>query len=260
MNIQALRQKMQARTQAAMAAIPDPQAQNAYRVARSVVGSSVLLVLVFTSLAFATHTWQTFVFSGSMVFALVLAVIGMRQAQRGRTELAMDFVIFASLAQGMVASALYAKIALPVSLIVFALSLVRITQTLSSGPARRAITFSIIGCMVMGSLDIFAPSFQLDVPSLNLIFLGLGGVLILGFSISAIRQFRSYPLHMKLIVTFLLVAFVALGALGFLNDRASRATLAKNADQALVTAASQTASNLDTFISTNLEAIRVEAQ
>jgi putative methionine-R-sulfoxide reductase with GAF domain len=256
MNIQALRQKMQA----TMTAIPNPQARNAYQVARSVVGSSVLLVVVFFFLAFATHTWQTFAFSGSMIVALVLAVIGMRQAQRGQVELAMDFVVGASLAQGIVASALYAKIGLPVGIIVFALSLTRITQTLSSGPARRAIIFSIFGCMIMGLLDIVEPSFQLDVPSLNLIFLGLGGLLIVGFGISATRKFRSYPLHMKLIVTFLLVAFVALGALGFLNDRASRATLAKSADQALVTAASQTASNLDAFINTNLAGVRVEAQ
>ena len=74
------------------------------------------------------------------------------------------------------------------------------------------------------------------------------------------RPFNSYPLSVKLIVAFLVIALIPLGLLTFLNDRATRAALTDAANQALLAAASQTAIGLDTFINTNLDAIRTDAQ
>ena len=74
------------------------------------------------------------------------------------------------------------------------------------------------------------------------------------------RQISNFSLRTRLIVTFLIVALVPLGILGFLNDLATRRALTAAANQSLTAAASQTAAKLDTFINTNLDAIRTEAQ
>ncbi len=74
------------------------------------------------------------------------------------------------------------------------------------------------------------------------------------------RPFHSYPLSVKLIVAFLIIALIPLGLLTYLNDRATRAALTDAANQALRAAASQTAIGLDTFIKTNLDTIRTDAQ
>ncbi|HEY9805197.1 MAG TPA: ATP-binding protein [Candidatus Obscuribacterales bacterium] len=74
------------------------------------------------------------------------------------------------------------------------------------------------------------------------------------------RQFPFFSLRTKLILAFLGVALVPLLLLSWLNKHTAQVTLTNNANQALYTAASQTALSLDAFITANLEAVRVDAQ
>ncbi|MFE1746763.1 ATP-binding protein [Coleofasciculus sp. H7-2] len=74
------------------------------------------------------------------------------------------------------------------------------------------------------------------------------------------KHFQLYTLRNKLIFSFLGVALLPLLLLAFLNQRSTQKTLTNNANQTLLTAASQTALSLDAFISSNLDAVRVEAQ
>lgn len=83
-------------------------------------------------------------------------------------------------------------------------------------------------------------------------------VLLLGYLIA--RRFAHYTLRTKLIIAFLTVALIPLGLLAFSNDQITRKRLTGDANQALLAAASQTATNLDTFINTNLDVIRTEAE
>ena len=70
---------------------------------------------------------------------------------------------------------------------------------------------------------------------------------------------RLDSLRTKLIVSFLVVAIIPLLLLAFLNKRATQQQLTNNANLTLLAAASQTATSIDTFINTNLNAVRVEA-
>ncbi|MBW4489543.1 MAG: GAF domain-containing protein [Trichocoleus desertorum ATA4-8-CV12] len=67
-------------------------------------------------------------------------------------------------------------------------------------------------------------------------------------------------LRSKLIWSFLGVALLPLLVLALLNQRTTQKALTNNANLALLGAASQTALSLDSFIKTNLDAVRVEAQ
>ena len=73
------------------------------------------------------------------------------------------------------------------------------------------------------------------------------------------QKSRVVTLRLKLILTLLAVALAPLLILTLLNKRATEAVLRDNANRELFGLASQTRSNIDTFIDTNLDAVRVEA-
>jgi signal transduction histidine kinase/HAMP domain-containing protein len=67
-------------------------------------------------------------------------------------------------------------------------------------------------------------------------------------------------LRSKLVCAFLFVALVPTVVLTGINRQTTTQALTQNANQSLFAAASQTALRLDSFIQTNLDAVRVEAQ
>jgi len=74
------------------------------------------------------------------------------------------------------------------------------------------------------------------------------------------RLFHLSTLRSKLIFSFLGVALLPLLILSLLNQRVTQKALTNNANDTLLTAASQTALSIDAFVTTNLDALRVEAQ
>ncbi|MEH2131844.1 MAG: diguanylate cyclase [Nostoc sp.] len=63
----------------------------------------------------------------------------------------------------------------------------------------------------------------------------------------------------RLIASFLIVALIPLLLLAFINTQTTEKALTDNAKQALSAAANETANRIDTFIDSNLDAVRVEA-
>lgn len=74
------------------------------------------------------------------------------------------------------------------------------------------------------------------------------------------KPFHLSTLRSKLIFSFLGVALLPLLVLASWNQRTTQQALTKNANQTLFAAASQTALSIDAFITSNMDAVRVEAQ
>lgn len=74
------------------------------------------------------------------------------------------------------------------------------------------------------------------------------------------RSIKFASLRSKLVVSFLVVSLLPIVLLTEVNRQTTTAALTQNANQALFAAASQTALRLDSFIQTNLDTVRVEAQ
>lgn len=70
---------------------------------------------------------------------------------------------------------------------------------------------------------------------------------------------KLYTLRKKLIVSFLIVALIPLILLAAIDKHATEQILTKNAQQSLFAIASQTAVSIDTFITVNLNDVRVAA-
>ena len=73
------------------------------------------------------------------------------------------------------------------------------------------------------------------------------------------RVAKFYTLRNKLIVSFLVVALIPLILLTLINKYTTQKTLTANAHLALFAVASQTATRIDSFFTTNLDNVRVEA-
>jgi len=72
--------------------------------------------------------------------------------------------------------------------------------------------------------------------------------------------FNNLTIRRKLVFTFLVITILPLGLLAYLSNRSSRLALTQAANNAIYSVALETASSIDTFISINLEKIRLEAQ
>lgn len=73
------------------------------------------------------------------------------------------------------------------------------------------------------------------------------------------RLTRFNKLRNKLIIAFLLVAIIPLVLLTVISKNTTQDTLTKNANQSLLAIAQQTAFNIDNFMTTNLNNVRVES-
>ena len=81
-----------------------------------------------------------------------------------------------------------------------------------------------------------------------------------GYRLSKLFRFFDYSLRTKLISAFLVVTLMPLGLLALMNYVNARRVLINEANQRLEAAALQTATNIDAFIQTNLDAVRAESQ
>jgi GAF domain-containing protein/HAMP domain-containing protein len=237
-----------------------PRVHNIFRMALILFGATVIVDLFHFYLAFQLRTWQMFALAWVTFAFGIIMIFSLGAIRRGRSNLGVGLMIGGMLVVIPMASALIADLG-----VVLALSLILLTSTIAAqmSPPKwtsRAIIASVVVGVATLLIDLFGPAYRLVVPELQAFLPAMAGLLVVIYAFFVARQFANYSLRTKLILAFLLVALIPLGILGFSNIRATRKELADVANQSLTAAASQTAAKLDTFINTNLDAIRTEAQ
>ena len=237
------------------------QARNALRVVTVTLGFAVATDILCFALALRTGAWQLFAW-GIDVFGLVVVLLAsIWLIRRGRSVSAI-WLMLGGLAVVVSLTMLWiVGLGLALGLCcVTAISLMAI-QMLSP----RQTGWGFIASVAVGAavllLDVFGSADRLAAPPEMMSLLSVITVLamfVLGFLL--VRHFVNYTLHTKLVIVLLVVVLTSVGLLAFLNNRATRLALTDDANQALFAAASQTATNIDAFINTNLDVIRTEAQ
>jgi GAF domain-containing protein/HAMP domain-containing protein len=134
-------------------------------------------------------------------------------------------------------------------------------QALPPREGGRLVLLGFGAAIVVLLLDLYGPGYRLPVPQLLQIATAVAAVvLVLLYAVLAVRRSLNYNLRAKLIISFLIVVLVSLSVQAYLNDRATRAALTGEANQALFGTASQAAVGIDAFIRANLSDLRTEAQ
>jgi GAF domain-containing protein/HAMP domain-containing protein len=243
----------------------DGRAWSAFLAVLILLGSTVALNLFFVALALRYRTWQGISLAwviGVYVLALVAAALAIR---RGQIALGLGLTIGGALLVFPVISALVDGVGSALSLSLVFLVMTVAAQALSRKQINWVLIVTVVAGLVTLMLDIFGSWFfratsRLTFPEYRILIVVMSvvAVLVCGYFIA--RQFVNYTLHTKLILAFLIVALIPLSLLAFLNERTARVRLTAEANRSLLAAASQTAANLDSFVSSNLDIVGVEAQ
>jgi putative methionine-R-sulfoxide reductase with GAF domain len=90
--------------------------------------------------------------------------------------------------------------------------------------------------------------------------LGIGVLFGVAFAIVVFFQITQGSIRARLIYSFLMVTIIPLTAIALFNDRSTRTAFTEDANQALLSAASQIAAQVDSFVENRLNIVRSEAQ
>ncbi len=189
----------------------------------------------------------------------IVAAIAAWLSRRGRANLGIT--LFISVFCGLMALA-------PLSVAGMGLMFAAMVIVLSTGIALATLPPALAGRMIVLSfgvgffivlLDLFGPAGR-PAPSnpIASMVIVIGLVIIYGFIMA--RQFTNFSLRTKLIIGFVATGMLAAGIIAFATNYLTRQSLTDNANQALLAAANQTAATLDTFIVTNQDYLRTQAQ
>jgi len=132
-------------------------------------------------------------------------------------------------------------------------------------PQREARLKAIFSAVLSGIAIVLTDQFfPLPRPAMPLAMaLGIGSVIALvgiAFFTYYLRNFYSIPLRARLVAAFLFVTLLSTAILGIINLRALQTNLTQRAEDQLQTTAAQSAAEVDNFIQTNLDILRIEAQ
>jgi|GEM_PF-2511014 len=236
-------------------------ARNAFRIAMALLTSTSLLLPTYAYLSFKTGAWQ---YRAEFILLAIFGCIvvgGAWLSRQGRSDLGIKLIIGAVLFVGLGGSLLFYGLGLIVGLGLVLIPAIIAGQTLSPRGAGRAFLAGLAAGALALVLDLYGPPDRLASPEGLQVFLPIvTGLLVLILAVFMTRQISHYPLRIKLVTAFWLVALVPLSVVGFLNDRTARATLTEVANQALLTSASQTADGVDTFLKNNLADIQTAAE
>lgn len=190
------------------------KARNAYRVAIVLTVITALALPGDFGIFFQTGHWQELLNALGATLLGVGCALGALFCRRGQIEQGMG-ILLAGIVIACDGSALVLPNGLILALIVFLVSIGTVAQTMTSQAAYRTLIFTIVGCVIMGLLYIYPPAFQQTQAGATSSILTTGGVVIGIFALVVAWQFRSYLLHIKLIIIFMVVALVPAGVVAY---------------------------------------------
>lgn len=235
------------------------KAQSAYRSSLLLAMAASVAVPFYMFLAVRAHAWQVYVSLAALVGFAVAAWISTRLCRQGQTIEGMWVLIITNMLAALAVSAVIANIGVPLGIATFLAILQLSTQYLPARVSFRAIVLVTIAAIGMGMLDYVPLNFQYEVPFLQAATFAITGLILVLYAIAVVRQFSTLPFRNKLLLSFLLVTFVSVALVSYFTAQRARQALIDSANQSLLAAATQTAISLDTFITNNKDAIRIEA-
>lgn len=226
----------------------------------SILGiASAFNTLFYIFLFWQTRSWQSILLMLFGFVAVLLPLVTRRLVARNQVATAALVLLGFLMVAGLAASLLIANLGLVVGLLVILLIVLSGSQMLPPKQFNRVFILGILVALASQIIDLLQLPTQLAPAAIQAFVPLLGGIIIVVFAVLVIRQFNSFPLPTKLIVTFLAVVLIPLSLISLLNSRASRIALTAQANQTLRGSATQTALGIDAFITGNLDAVRTEA-
>ena len=225
-----------------------------------VLASAIATTIALAFLTLRIDGWQIGALALCAGLVTVAALGALYLNQRERPNEAILLILASLMVAAPVISLFLAKSGLLAGMTLVLVTLTVGTQTLPARWTTALLISSMVVAALSRAIELIAPSTQITLEGAQA-YTPLANLLLgTAFGFIIVRQFNHYMLSHKLMIVFVSLLLAASGAQTFFTERDTRQALREAANQALYGAASQTAASLDSFIITNLDAIRTEAQ
>jgi len=214
-------------------------------------------------LAATQRTWQLFVVAGVVLAFGVVDVLGLLLARRGRGTLGLWLTVLMFLITDIVIGSVISGLGIALGLIAPILTIAMVSNALPRRQAWDAVLAGVAAGIIIATTDLLgAPylPFRSPVPVLQTFTPIVATVLTAIYAVYLVRLLADYSLRAKLIIAFLAVTLLPLGALAAVDYNATQKALTDAANQALLGAAVQTASSIDTFLDNTRGVVLSESQ
>lgn len=234
---------------------------------RNTIRTGLLLFLIgvptnlfYYYLAYQNNAQQLYLLVHGVNVIILGTILGIFSAQRGRPTLGALLYLIPLTAIFPFASALISGLGVVLGVAVAILTGVIAIQILPSRLSGRAIVYGIAAGLAALFIDLYDlfPN-RLNLPALNAFIPFISGLLLVTFGVSIVRQFRNYSLRTKLVTAFLLMAFIPLGFVFYLNSQNTERILNEDANARLQGISVETADTIDNFIARGLKNVEIAA-
>lgn len=238
--------------------------RNAIRMALVTFGAATPAFLMYLFLGWRLGDWQFFALAVDVAVFLVIAPFCLLLFRRDKLYLGLTILCTTILLVVLIGGMLVAGLGVVLGLAVIAVMPLLITQLMLPPRYTKLMLGASIATGILSVLLDFYwpfPGARLAVPAqirTLFTFITIGGVALPFFFIA--RQFRDYTLRTKLILVAVLVSLIPVVLIsGRFNARIAHLA-GESANLSLHSAAQQTATRLDTFITSNLIHLGVETE
>lgn len=223
--------------------------------------TAVTLTVITIFVLYTIQREQTSVYEVAYLTGMlaVAAILSLGLSYRGQTGSGIGIML-----GGMLVLTFLLPYLAPRQVIAPALASIIMVTTIASAtlPAAWALRAGILAA-AMGLFaviaDLFTPAgFGIQGPSTGNLPVSAGLVAI--YTIIVLRRYGSYNLRTKILVAFVFVAFVPLAILGTYNFISTQRQIQAQGQQSLSELAQTAAAQADTYLQTQLDNLRIEAQ
>ena len=235
------------------------RARNAFRISAILVAVFLILLGLFAYLAWETDTDSLFALSASNLISLGVSILALRQSRKRRIEAAAYLLIGSIVLFCLVA--VFTLSGVGVALGVTSLAVIQIIATLALIPPHlnRANAGGLLFGIAFILLDAIYPSERLEFQIVNI---GLQAVAVISMGLLGyyvLQQFSNYPLRTKLVLFFIAVAVLSVGAVALVTNTLARNAIAQQVGQLQQSLAERLAFETGKELESNVEILQATA-
>ncbi len=244
------------------------RAWNGLMVSWVMAGFTFLIGAVSLLIALQSPSWQQFMATGATICLFVAAVVGAWLCHRRRPTLGIGILLGVFWVALVVISNMVEGFGLLLAIGGLLTTLTVAGMTLPPSAINWAIIGSLGTAGLIVLLEMLPRSWVIETSStmegpfgwVQGMISPLIVVALVVLVALVIYQFRRYSLRVKLLMVFVVLSLIAVGAEGAFYDRFLRNVLTQKAEEGLHNAAVQTAGTVDVFLQHNLDMLSAEAQ
>ncbi len=195
------------------------QVRNASQMLMLFLGAIVISLPIYFYWAAQTGAWQIYAIMAVLVIAGISVWIGISLVRRGQVGRAMSLMIGSTFLVIPVIVALISGLGVVLAITQLLIVMAIVGQNFFGSRSIRFLISGLAFSIATFLIDLIAPWERLSVAGLqsSIPIIAFGLIGLLGFILA--RQFNLYSLRTKLVITFIAISLVSVGAVGIVTNR-----------------------------------------